>query len=287
MAKENTEILVLGSVVNDVVLLPKNKREEFFGGTGANIAYGLGMLGISATLFSVAGKDFNNKFAKHLSALGVDLKLYVDKKEISAQFLIDKRVKNNRKEIWEPNIYNKIEEISLLKFVNKTHLRSVKIAIFSPGTPKSIAKHLHEFRSVNQDAFVIFDPGQMTYFYSKKVFKECISLADMLILNEFEFEHVERAWKQDLKKLLKKKILIKTLGEKGSEIYLDNEATAVPVFKTKKFVDATGAGDAYRAGLIYGITEDFTLIEAATFGSELASKCVEHLGCQSYTFNVK
>ncbi len=282
-----SEILVLGSVVNDIVFLPKGKTKEFFGGTGANISYGLGLLGLHPTLFSVVGSDFGSKFKSHLEKHGINLALSVNKKNKTATFLIDKTVKGATKETWQPNVYNEIENISLLKAVKKPLLQKIKIAVFSPGTAKSTLRHLKEFRAVNKNAFVIFDPGQMIYTYSKKVFLECLEYSDMLIINEFETEFLEDVLKLNLKKILDNKIFIKTLGEKGSTIYTKDDHFTVPVFKAKKFIDATGAGDAYRAGLIYGIVHNYTLLDGAKLGAKIASKNVEHLGCQNYTFKVK
>ena len=288
MQKEKKEILVVGLAVRDVVVLANGKEKVFFGGTGANISYGLGMLGVSPVFLSVAGKDFNSGFAQHLKKHGVNLKVFTDKKEETAVFLIVKQKNGKQIESWHPNVFNKIEKLKLSSLLSKKDFGKIKIAIFSPGTPISIINHLREFsKNKIKDSFVIFDPGQMTHHYSKEQFTECCKLCDMLILNELEFKQSNKKLEGKLLELFKDKILIKTLGEKGSDVFLKGKKNHVMPIKVRKVVSVVGAGDAYRAGLIYGLSKKLDLISACKLGAQLASKNVECLGCQEYSFKIK
>lgn len=273
------KILVSGSVVLDTIL-----EKTFFGGTGANIAYGLGKLKLSPLLFSLAGQDFKKDFSAHLKKSGVDSRVHIDKKSNTAGFF---SMTNDKKElvgIWSPNAYKNIHKISLLKTINQNEIKKVSIAIFSPGTPKSTYRHLREFRNFTPSALVIFDPGQMIDFYSKKQVINCFNLADILILNEIEFKQIKIILKRDpvifFRKL--KKIIIKTEGEKGSVIFKNGGKIKIKAIRPKHVVDTTGAGDAYRAGLIFGLWKGLSLAKSCALGSRLASKNIECLGCQKY-----
>lgn len=280
--KSKGKILVVGSVVEDTVRLSGGKEKKFPGGTGGNIAYGLGMLGLVPTLFSVAGKDFNQNYAKHLEKYGVNLKVQIYPKGETAVFYIGKDQEGIHSEFWKPNVFNKIEKLSLNKKFNTKDLQKIEIAIFSPGTPKSTEKHIKEFCKNKKNAMVIFDPGQMIGRYTKKQMTKCIELSDILILNEFEFIEAEKILKKDPLKLLQNKILIKTLGGKGSVVYRNGEIIFVETVKPKKVVSALGAGDAYRAGLIFGLFNGLTIKKACLLGAKMASKNIEYLGCQKY-----
>ena len=167
-------------------------------------------------------------------------------------------------------------------FFNDNKLGNFKIAIFSPGTPKSTERHMQEFHEKKKNATVIFDPGQMIHTYTKKQLENCIKLSDILILNELEFTQAEKILKKNLLKLFKNKILIRTLGDKGSVIYEKGKEIRIPVVKAKKVLSAVGAGDAYRAGLIYGLINRLDIEYVCKLGAKMASKNVEYLGCQLY-----
>jgi len=270
------KILISGSVVLDTIYNEtpgkESKGEKFFGGTGANIAYGL------------AGGDFEKDFGPHLKKRGVDLRLHIENKEKTASFTCTVNKDKTEKEIWEPNAYRKINKLSLLKTIKVKELKSVAIAIFSPGTPESILKHLNELKNFAPSTFAIFDPGQMTMHYSKKQFTDCVKLADMLILNELEYGQIKITLGEDPVKFFSnlKKIIIKTKGEKGSVVFQKGKRLKIKAIRPKQMLDTTGAGDAYRAGLIFGLWQGKSTTEACAIGAKVASKCVEYIGCQQY-----
>ncbi len=173
------KILVNGSVALDTIL-----EKEFFGGTGANIAYGLGKLKANPLLFSLAGEDFKKDYEPHLKKTGVALRVHIEKKSLTANFRID--TDKSSKEIisWQSNVYKKINKISLIKTIRKSELKNVSIAIFSSGTPESILRHISEFKKINKNAITIFDPGQEINNFSKKILEKCAYFCDIFIINE-------------------------------------------------------------------------------------------------------
>src|ERR1035437_6299596 len=131
MNTKRGKILVNGSVVLDTISKrPASTRGgkstrggEFFGGTGANISYGLGKLKASPMLFSLVGADFKKDFSTHLRKNGVDLRVHVDKKGWTSRFYSETNEKGEQVNIWQANIYKKINKISLKKNIKHSELR--------------------------------------------------------------------------------------------------------------------------------------------------------------------
>jgi adenosine kinase len=279
MVNNKGKILVCGSVVIDII-----SKKKFYGGTGGNIAYGLAQLKSHPLLFSLVGKDFKKDYGNHLKKIGVDLQVGINKKEKTASFSYSIHEKGSSNEIWSPNAYKDIHKLSILDTVDNKKLKNITLAIFSPGSPESTFKHIDEFKKITPNATVIFDPGQMIHLYSKKNFIDCMNLSDILILNNSEYNKISKIIGTDLVKFFKnlKKVIIKTDGENGSDIYKDNRVMHIDSIKPKKVLDTMGAGDAYRAGMLYSLANNQTIYNACKFGSKLASINVEFIGCQSY-----
>ncbi|MCC6323893.1 hypothetical protein IT400_03840 [Candidatus Nomurabacteria bacterium] len=279
MAKNKIKILVCGSVVIDII-----SKKKFYGGTAGNIAYGLGQMKIKPLLFSLVGKDFEKDYGPHLKKIGVDLQIYTDKKNNTANFSYSIHEKGTANEIWKPNAYKNINKLSLVETVDNKKLKDVSIAIFAPGNPESTYNHLLEFKNFAPNGMAIFDPGQMIYFYSKKQFINCMNLSDILILNSTEYAKISKTLGTDLVKFFSNLniTIIKTNGANGSEIYKNNRITKISPQKPKIVLDTMGAGDAYRAGMLYKLSQSKSIIVACKYGAKIASKNIEYIGCQSY-----
>ena len=107
-----------------------------------------------------------------------------------------------------------------------------------------------------------------------------------MISNDYELELIISKTGLDKRKLLQRTdTIITTLGELGSRIYTQNGEIDVPVIKPKEVVDPTGAGDAYRAGLIKGLIQCRNIEQSAKMGSVCASFAIECYGTQEYHFS--
>lgn len=267
------------------LMFTANSKKEYFGGTGGNISYGLGLLGAKPLLVSLVGKDFAIDYKKHLEKRGVALKVSVNKNDYTATFYGITDPTGEQIGVWQPNAYKDIDALNIKKNVSKSDLKNVSIAIFSPGTPKSILNHLKEFKkNSNKDALAIFDPGQATAYFTKDELVECINLCDIFISNDTEFNIIEKIIGTNLKNYLTKnnKNYIETKGEKGSSVFWKGENFEIPIIKPKKIIEPTGAGDAYRAGLIFGLWSNMGIEKACLLGAKIASKSLEYHGSQEY-----
>jgi adenosine kinase len=263
------------------------KSQYYFGGTAANIAYGLGILGFKPLMFSAVGEDFNNDFKSHLEKHSVICKPIVGPKgsKTATSFQISDNF-HQQITIFQTNYYgDRIDDMSLLETISKSELKKIKIAIFSPGNNLSTLNNTLEFRRTNKEATVIFDPGMNVTTFTKEDLTECASLSDILISNDVEILRIQKIHKLSIDDLLKVGLekIIETKGERGSTIHTSRKKINIPSVKPKRIVETTGAGDAYRAGMIGGLLQGKTLEKACQLGAKLGSKCVESYGGQEYT----
>ena len=157
------------------------------------------------------------------------------------------------------------------------------LAIISPGNLNDMLEYSQSYKDLKTP--YIFDPGQSIPAFNGQDLAEMINGSEILISNDYELELIRQATGLDNGELLKKtKTIITTLGEAGSVIVNSAGETAIPAKKVSRVVDPTGAGDAYRAGLIKGLAMSRSLAEAASLGATCAAYAVEHLGTQEHHF---
>ncbi|TSC55288.1 MAG: adenosine kinase [Parcubacteria group bacterium Greene0416_79] len=304
--KIQDEILVGkdGKLGRQNLMFTAKTREHFFGGTGGNIAYGLGILGTKPLLFSLAGRDFERSgFGPHLKKAGVDSRVVVNEKSWTAVFYGMSDELGQQIGVYQPNAYERIDALSLARTIAPKEFESVGVAIFSAGTGKSIYRHMKEAREkCGKNTLIVFDPGQViSIFYDKTLLEKTLALADIFIGNEVEIKQLQTILGYRIEDVLRKGVraVIETLGEKGSVIYempqkqslafahgrgqmLKVKKTAIRAEKARRVVETTGAGDAYRAGLIAKLLEGKTLKQSCEFGARIAARSVAYRGAQTY-----
>ena len=148
-------------------------------------------------------------------------------------------------------------------------------------------KHLAQCTGLG--AKTIFDPGQQIPAFSDKELKKYIRLSHALIGNDYEIRMIEKKTGWSETDILKNtKMLVTTLGGKGSLIKTSQkEEIRVEASRPKKIVDPTGAGDAYRAGLLFGLDKGYNLRGCARLGSVAASFAIEKYGTQEHKFSIR
>ena len=309
----NNQILVVGSIgydiifsiksdIRDEILVKKgkiapismmftaNNKQRYFGGTGGNISYGLGQLGLSPLLFSIVGQDFYPDYEQHLKQNNVKLRLKTDKKGWTATFygISDKKLQQIG--IWQPNSYGQlIEQTSLSDTISFDELSSVRYAIFSPGTANSTLNHMIELRNrVGQSAKIIFDPSQaLTVSYSDEILNECLTHADILIGNEIEIYQIQNIFNISFDKIFQLGVqyIIETVGSNGVNIYTQEGTKHIDATPCSNVVETTGAGDAFRAGLLFGLYNKYSIEKACSIGNFVASKSVQEVSGQLFNID--
>jgi adenosine kinase len=134
----------------------------------------------------------------------------------------------------------------------------------------------------------VFDPGQALPMLAAEDLVEVIKNAGLLIVNDYEFNLIQdKTGLSESQLLALAQTTIVTLGGEGSRIHGRDGVIAIPAFHARRVVDPTGAGDAYRGGLLSGLVNGFDLPAAARRASACASFAVECNGTQVYTFTAE
>jgi len=132
----------------------------------------------------------------------------------------------------------------------------------------------------------ICDPGQSIPALSEGQMEEMLTGCAVLISNDYELEMILKKTALGLEDVIERVgALITTLGEKGAEIRRRGEQTRIPAVSVSQVKDPTGAGDAFRAGLIKGMVDGKDLLDAARIGATCAAYAVEQLGTQEHRFS--
>lgn len=248
--------------------------KEHFGGTAGNIAYNLAFLGANASVFSSAGFDFA-PYKEHLLAHGVDVSgIHTEEKiPTAAAHIITDKTDNQITGFF----------MGAMAQASDFHISSADFAILAPG-------NIDDMKNMKQqcDALkipVMFDPGQVIPVLSAEDMQMLLEKSKIFISNDYELALVlKKLGIQEYDLLSMVEIVVTTLGEKGSVITTKDEKISVPPAKPQSVLDPTGAGDAYRAGLVAGFFENKSLEEAGKMGAVAAVYTVEKYGTQTHVF---
>ena len=276
-------ILESGSVKNLDLLFTAKDLRKMYGGIAGNIAYGLGNLHTDCAVFSVVGADYKLDYGKYLSDLGVkDYTVALNDRYTAAYYAVSDSNKDLIG-VWQPNAHDEFHKFSLNDTI--PDFSNVEYAIFSPGTSASMAKHIPELRQLNSGTKIIFDPGPVINFFDLEDLKNSLNFADIIIGNEIEIPILLNKLGLSISDVINmSKTIIETLGSKGSKIYTDNGTIVVAPIKVDA-MEATGAGDAFRAGLLHGLAKGKNIEDSAKIGSYLGALSTKFHGGQGYSIS--
>jgi adenosine kinase len=295
-------IFTIDGAVEDGIIIEENMIKNLdltfradepviqFGGTGGNIAYGLGQFGASAVLTGVVGNDFHFDYKSRLQDLGIETNVYTKENSITATFYGIEDRNHKTISIWQPNASTYMEELSLKDTIIKEFLNDISVGIVSaPGKPSGIPQFLAEARELlGKDIPLIFDPGQDLSFMSRDQIMQSLESANIVIVNEVEINQLKKQAQLEIENIfgLGIEMVIVTKGAEGVTAYLsDGSEVSVAACEISEIVQVTGAGDAFRAGFINGILNNYKLEESLKYGSVMGSFAVEAMGGQGYEVN--
>ncbi len=263
-------------VLNVAFLVPEMRRE--FGGCAGNIAYNLRMLGGEPVMMATVGDDYA-PYAKRLEQLSLPQEHVLHVADtFTAQAFITTDLDDNQITAFHPGAMN----FSHLNSVQET--RDIRLGIIAPDGRDGMMLHAREFHEAGIP--FIFDPGQGLPMYNGEELLDFIDKADYIAVNDYEGQMLQDRTGINLESLANKaKALIITLGAQGSIIYADGKKFEIPSVKPKAIVDPTGCGDAYRAGLLYGIVNNLEWQTAGQLGSLMGSLKIAQRGGQNHQFS--
>jgi len=255
--------------------------QEKFGGTAGNIAYALKMMGENPVISASIGHDYQRYF-DWLKKNGIStdcIRIIDDEFTAGAYITTDKA--DNQITGFNPGA---MKYSSVLDFDKIDPVKTM--VIISPGNLDNMLKYPRVCKEKEID--YVFDPGQSLPVLDAKDLIEAIDGCRVLICNDYEMELFMNKTDLDEGDLLERvKTIVVTMGELGSRVYTPDGEIKIPVAKPKQVVDPTGAGDAYRGGLVSGLVSGKEIEECARMGSACASFAVECYGTQSYSFTAK
>jgi adenosine kinase len=262
-------------ILNVAFLVPDMRRE--FGGCAGNIAYNLKMLGGDPLIMATVGDD-HAPYTARLDQLGL-ARTHVREARgtFTAQAFITTDLDDNQIIAFHPGAMNCSHE-------NHVHdARGVTLGIVAPDGRDGMLQHAREFH----DAGIpfIFDPGQGLPMFNGEELAHFIGLADYVTVNDYEAELLQARTGKSLEQLAKQvKALIVTLGAKGSVIHAGGKRYDIPSVKPEAVLDPTGCGDAYRAGLLYGITNGMDWAVTGRLASLIGALKIAQRGPQNHAF---
>ncbi len=157
------------------------------------------------------------------------------------------------------------------------------LSIVAPGNLEDMLSYTRSYKKLKID--YIFDPGQSIPAWSGDQLVEMLTGSSLFISNDYELEMMMQATGLDKGELLgRTKTIITTLGENGSLVCTHQYEVAIPAAQGSRVLDPTGAGDAYRAGLIKGLVMGKNLEDAARMGAVCATYVIECHGTQEHRF---
>jgi len=253
-----------------------NGLTERFGGTAGNIAYNLALLGEKPVILATCGKDFG-PYREWLAGLGLSLEGIKEiDQEFTAGAYITTDLADNQITGFNPGAMKHPSEYPF-EDLNP----SAALAIIAPGNLEDMLAYSQFYKT--QGTPYIFDPGQSIPAWGGPELKEMAEGALALITNDYELEMFHNKTgvaESDILRLTR--VLITTLGEAGSVIITSKARDEIPAVPPQQVLDPTGAGDAYRAGLMKGLVQGLSWRKAARLGAVLASFCVEQQGTQEH-----
>lgn len=263
--------------LNAVFLVPELRRE--FGGTAGNIAYNLNLLGGDGKAMGTVGADFA-KYAEWLDKNGISQELIKTvESQYCAQAYITSDEDGNQIIMFHPGAMDNAHEQKVPTNAG------FELGIVSPDGRDGMIQHAEQMAEAGIP--FIFDPGQGLPMFDGNDLKHFLELATYVAVNDYESEQVQERTGLTTEQVAEYvDAYIVTRGGDGSEIYTKNGVVKVPAAKPAQISEPTGCGDAFRAGLIYGMQNGMEWDTAGRIASLMGTIKVEHAGPQNHTFTL-
>lgn len=263
--------------INVAFLVPSLRRE--FGGCAGNIGYNLKLLGGEPLIMATLGKD-GDIYLERLRALGMSQQCVRSIADAwTAQAFITTDAANNQITAFHPGAMSQSHE-------NKVdEAGAVQLAIIAPDGRDGMLEHARD--CAERGIPFIFDPGQGLPMFDGAELRHFIDQATYVAVNEYEGEMLTERTGLDFTQIASRvDALIVTRGEHGAHIYSSGRLLDIPCVRTAQVVDPTGCGDAFRAGLLYGLSKGLDWETTGRLASLMGAIKIEHQGGQNHAPSV-
>jgi len=264
-------------ILNVSFLVPVMRRE--YGGCAGNIAYNLNLLGEEPLAMATVGHDFE-PYSQWMSQNGLSSEfIHILDSQYTGQAYITTDEDGNQITAFHPGAMS----FSHLNSVPTD--RDISIGIISPDGKDGMLLHADQF--VELEIPFVFDPGQGMPMFNGEELIKFLDQATWVTLNDYESELMQERTGLSLEQIAERvEALIITLGGQGSKIYTQGTCINIPPAKPIALVDPTGCGDAYRAGLLYGLMNELDWETTGRIASLMGTIKIEHHGTQNHFFDI-
>ena len=270
---EKIHMINLSFTVNGLV--------EKFGGTAGNIAYALALLGERPRILATMGHDYHSYF-QWLEQCGIateDIRIVPE--ELTASAYITTDLAGNQITGFNPGA---MKHPSLADFGDLDPADC--IALIGPGNLQDMADYARSCQQMG--VFSIFDPGQSLPGWEGADLATTIQNCRMLVSNDYELALIkDRTGLSTAQLLGMVGTIVTTKAENGTEVVSSDGVLQIPAIATSHVVDPTGAGDAFRGGLIKGLILKCPLERAAQMGTVCGHYAIQKSGTQEYSFTME
>jgi adenosine kinase len=264
-------------ILNVSFLVPTLRRE--WGGCAGNIAYTHKLLGGEPVVLAALGSD-GEEYLERLRGLGIDTSsIMTEPSHYTAQAMIITDQDNNQITAFHPGAMSDSHKASVPARAD------LKIAIIAPDGREAMLVHAEQLKAAGIP--FVFDPGQQLPVFDGPELRGFVERAHWVALNDYEARMLTERIGTDLATLSRTpgvQGIFVTLGAEGCDVWRQGSPTRVPGVQAQALVDPTGCGDAFRAGLLYGLERGWTLERAATLGNRLGAIKIAHRGGQNHRF---
>jgi adenosine kinase len=259
--------------INVAFLVPDIRKE--FGGCAGNIAYNLKLLGGDPRIMATIGQD-SQPYIERLTQLGISQRnIKLIPAAYTAQAFITTDANNNQITAFHPGA---------MMFSHENRIADagkVKLAIIAPDGRDGMLQHASD--CVALDVPFIFDPGQGLPMFNGAELRHFIELATYVAVNDYEAELLTERTGMTLDQIARQvSALVVTRGELGAEIFTDSQRIDIPCVAADRIIDPTGCGDAFRAGMLFGLTNDLDWASTGRLASLMGSIKIAHQGGQNH-----
>lgn len=258
----------------NVSFMAEDKQVEF-GGCAGNIAYNLNLLGVEAVPQATVGDDFST-YAQWMDECGISRSQIMELpgEHTSSAFIITD-IDGNQVTAFHAGAMLRSHEIDVKG--------DIAIGILAPEGREGMLLHARQMKKAGIP--FVFDPGQGTPMFTAAELDNFISDAGWLACNDYESRMICKMLNTEPAALAQRvNALIITRGGEGSDIYADGKHYRIPAAPVREAIDPTGCGDAYRAGLLYGLLHRLDWETTGRLASLMGAIKVECSGTQNHRF---
>jgi len=263
--------------INVAFLVPGIRRE--FGGCAGNIAYNLKLLNGDPLIMATIGQD-SAPYIDRLDKLGISRRcIKMIDSSYTAQAFITTDIDSNQITAFHPGAMAMSHQIKI------ADAGKVSIAIIAPDGRDGMIEHARDCAAANIP--FIFDPGQGLPMFNGEELTRFIELATYVAVNDYEAELLTERTGLSFQQIAERvSALIVTRGEQGAEIFTSDGRLDVPVVKVADIVDPTGCGDAFRAGMLFGLTRGMDWMTIGRLSSLMGAIKIASQGGQNHAPSV-